>query len=125
MKQMKIFTVLVVLLLLSAPGGCDKMEDNWTTYLDEEKVYSPKVMNLTAEEGLMEATLFWENPSGDIARKILIDYGDSLFTIEEMVDSAQLTGLKIKGYDVSVFTLDRFGNRSVPETIQIFPNGEE
>jgi len=123
MKRNKRMNLLTVSLFIIALSGCDKMDDNYEKYLEVEKVYSPKVMNLTAEEGLMEATLFWDNPAGNIAKQILIDYGDSLITTEEMVDSVKLSGLEIKGYDVSVFTIDGFGNLSVPATIQIFPNG--
>ena len=125
MKQQKLVHVWLLSILIGGFSGCEKMEDNYSQYLEKEKVYSPKVTNLTAEEGLMEATLFWDNPVGGIARQIKVDYGDSIITSEEMIDSLKLTGLEIKGYDVSVYTLDSFGNVSVPETIQIFPNGEE
>ena len=101
------------------------MEDNYAQYLEEEKIYSPKVNNLTADVGLREATLYWENPVGDIARNILITYDTTEILIEEMVDSVYLGELELKGYDVSVFTLDGFENLSVPETVIIFPNGEE
>ena len=122
---MKMKYIILGVLLICSFSACEQMEDNYSQYLDTEKIYSPRVSDLTAVEGLMEATLRWVNPEGDIARKIRIDYGDSLFTTETMVDSIWLTGLEIKGYNVSVFTIDRFGNLSVPETIQIFPNGEE
>ncbi|HYW96198.1 MAG TPA: DUF4998 domain-containing protein [Bacteroidales bacterium] len=104
--------------------SCNKMDDNYSRYLEIEHVYSPKVTNLIAVEGLREATLYWENPQSDIAKKIFIDYGDDSLLFETMADSAVLTGLEIKGYTVSVYTLDAFDNRSVPETISIFPNGE-
>lgn len=122
---MKIKHIILGALLFGSFAACEQMEDNYAGYLEEEKIYSPRVTDLSAREGLREATLYWTNPSGDIARQIRVDYGDSAFTTESMVDSMLLTGLEIKGYDVSVFTLDRFGNLSVPATIQIFPNGEE
>ncbi len=111
-------------LLLFMAASCDKMEDNYTQYLAREWIYPPKVMNLVAYEGLREVSLTWENPAGDLAKKILIDYGDDSLLIETMVDSVHIGDLEIKGYDVSVFTLDEYNNRSVPESITIFPNGE-
>ncbi len=112
----------VLLLLLVA--SCDKMEDNYAQYLAKEQIYPPKIMNLVAYEGLREVSLTWDNPAGDLAKKILVDYGDDSLLIENMVDSVHIGDLEIKGYDVSVYTLDEFNNRSVPESTTIFPNGE-
>lgn len=109
------------LVLLSS---CDKMEDNYAHYLEKEKIYPPKVMNLVVYEGLREVSLTWDNPSGDLAKKILVDYGDDSLLIETMVDSVHIGDLEIKGYNVSVYTLDDYNNRSVPESTTIFPNGE-
>lgn len=112
---------LILLFLFTA---CDKMEDNYAQYLEKERIYPPKVMNLEAFEGLREVSLTWENPAGNLAKKILIDYGDDTLLIESLVDSIHIGNLEIKGYDVSVYTLDQYNNRSVPETTTIFPNGE-
>jgi len=104
--------------------SCDKMEDNYAQYLEKEKIYPPKVLNLMAYQGLREVSLTWDNPSGDLAKKILVDYGDDSLLIETMVDSVYIGDLEIKGYNVSVYTLDEYNNRSVPESTTIFPNGE-
>ncbi|MDF1570729.1 MAG: DUF4998 domain-containing protein [Bacteroidales bacterium] len=111
-------------LLLVLLFSCDKMEDNYEQYLEKEKIYPPKVTNLVAIEGLREVSLTWDNPSGDLAKKILVDYGDDSLLIETMVDSVHIGDLEIKGYNVSVYTLDEYNNRSVPESTTIFPNGE-
>jgi hypothetical protein len=111
-------------LLLVLLSSCDKMEDNYEQYLEKEKIYPPKVMNLVAYEGLREVSLTWDNPSGDQAKKILVDYGDDSLLIETMVDSVHIVDLEIKGYNISVYTLDDYNNRSVPESTTIFPNGE-
>jgi len=121
---MKIKTLLIIAILLGIIG-CESMEDNYLHYQEDEKVYSPKVKNLVAVSGLREATLSWDNPEGELAKMIYVDLGDSQITIEEMVTTVTLTELEIRGYDISVFTIDAFGNYSVPETVQIFPNGEE
>ena len=115
-----LLAVLSVFLLFS----CDKMDDNYKKYLEIERIYAPKISNLTAAERLREATLYWDNPEGDIAKKIFIDYGDDSLLIDKMVDSAVITNLEIKGYTVSVYTIDAFDHRSVPVSITIFPNGE-
>mgnify|MGYP006299822937 CR=1 FL=1 len=120
MIRIRIIGPLLLVLLFS----CDKMEDNYAQYLEKEKIYPPKVMNLVAYEGLREVSLTWDNPSGDLAKKILVDYGDDSLLIETMVDSVHIGDLEIKGYNVSVYTLDEFNNRSVPESTTIFPNGE-
>ena len=116
--------ILIIIGLVALLTSCDSMEDNYKQYLDKERVYSPKISNLTAKVGLKTATLKWDNPNSDIARKILIDYTDSSILFETMVDSVVINDLEIKGYDISVYTIDAFNNYSIPTTIQIFPNGE-
>lgn len=120
MKSLILFGSMLLFLFTS----CDKMEDNYAQYLAKEKIYPPKVMNLVAYEGLREVSLTWDIPSGDLAKKILVDYGDDSLLIETMVDSVHIGDLEIKGYNVSVYTLDEYNNRSVPESTTIFPNGE-
>ena len=114
----------LILILGLVLGSCSKMEDNYSHYLEDTKVYSPKISSLTAEQGLKTATLSWENPEGDIAKSIFIDYQDDTVLVESMVDTYTINGLEIKGYTVSVYTIDAYGNYSVPTSIQIFPNGE-
>lgn len=121
---MKIKNILLGLFLLAALSGCEKMEDNYKQYLENVPFFPPKILNLSADEGLKEVKLYWENPEGEIAKKILIDFQDDSLLFETMVDSAQLDSLEIKGYTISVYTLDEYNNRSVPETITVFPNGE-
>lgn len=120
----KITNILIVFIALLSISGCSKMDDNYDEYLKKEKVYAPKISNLEAVVGLKTATLTWDNPEGDIAKMILVDYQDDTLKFETMVDSVVLEDLEIKGYDVSVYTIDAFNNHSIPVTIQIFPNGE-
>ncbi|HKL32299.1 MAG TPA: DUF4998 domain-containing protein [Tangfeifania sp.] len=121
---MKKIKTLIILTLFIAINSCDKMDDNYKEYLELQRTYSPKVTNLSAQAGLKTATLTWDNPQGDIAQKIMVDYQDDSLTFETMVDSVTITDLEIKGYNISVYTIDAFNNYSVPATIQIFPNGE-
>lgn len=124
MKINQIIKTILLGAIVLFSVGCDQMDYNYSEYLEKEKVYSPKVNNLVAKQALREVTLLWENPPGDIAKHIYIDYQDSTITTETMIDSITLTGLEIKGYEISVYTIDAFNNLSVPETVIAFPNGE-
>lgn len=122
MKKLKITSTLLALIAVLV--SCGKMDDNYAQYLEKEKVYSPKITNLVAKSALKEVTLLWDNPVGDIARQIFIDYQDSTITTEGMIDSIRITNLEIKGYVFSVYTIDAYGNLSIPEPVNVFPNGE-
>ena len=121
MKKIVKMTAILLTLLMS---GCDKMEDNYKDYQNNVKTYSPRVTNLTADEGLREATISWTNPDGNIAKKNAICFEDTTIILEPMVETYKLTDLEIKGYDILVYTIDQFDNYSVPATVSIFPNGE-
>ena len=49
MKILKIFSLVLLSFLLS---NFDDMNDNYQTYLENVKVYSPRVSNLTVVSGL-------------------------------------------------------------------------
>lgn len=121
MKKFKIFSLLFIALIMA---NCDSMEDNYKDYLKNVQVYSPRVTDLNAVSGLKEATLTWINPQGNIAVKNAILYGDTTIILDSLTETYHLTNLEIKGYQVSVFTVDKFDNYSVPATVYIFPNGE-
>lgn len=125
MKTKNILKTLFLSALVIFITGCEQMDYNYNNYLESEKVYSPKVKNLELKQALQEVTLTWENPHGDIAKQIVIDYQDSTITTETLIDSITITGLEIKGYEISVYTMDAFNNLSIPETVIAFPNGEE
>ena len=71
MKKIKTIAYLILLVSIAA---CSKMDDNYKQYLEMDRIYSPKISNLEAIVGLKKATLLWENPPGNIATKILVDY---------------------------------------------------
>lgn len=121
MKALKILSFLVLGLLLC---NCDGMDENYQDYLANVKVYSPRVSNLTVVSGLKEVTLSWKNPQGKIAVKNVVKLQDSIIVLDSLVETYKLVNLEIKGYQVSVYTLDKFGNYSVPVSTSIFPNGE-
>ncbi|MDD4969307.1 MAG: DUF4998 domain-containing protein [Paludibacter sp.] len=121
MKAFKIISIIFIGILFA---NCDRMEDNYKGYLNDVQTYSPTVTNLKAVTGLKEATLSWKNPQGNIAVKNVITFQDSTIVLDSMVETYKLTNLEIKGYQISVYTMDKFKNYSVPATISIFPNGE-
>lgn len=121
MKTIKIFSFLLVALFFA---NCEGMDENYKEYLTNVKVYSPRVTNLSVISGLKEVTLSWKNPQGKIAVKNAIKLQDSTIVLDGLTETYKLTNLEIKGYVVSVYTVDKFDNYSVPATISIFPNGE-
>ena len=122
---MKISSNISFLVVLMLFASCGSMDDNYVHYLEEATVYSPKVTNVQVQSLLKEVILTWDNPSGDIAKQIIVDYQDSVITTETMIDSLHLTNLEIKGYTINIYTKDAFGNLSIPATVTAFPNGEE
>ena len=121
MKTLKIIGFLFFAMLLS---NCDGMDENYKGYMDNVPVYSPRVTDLKVFSGLKEATLSWKNPKGKIAVKNAIKLQDSIIVLDKLTESYKLTNLEIKGYQVLVYTVDKFNNYSVPASISIFPNGE-
>lgn len=121
MNTIKIISILFITLLFSNCGG---MEDNYKDYLTNVPVYSPRVTNLTVVSGLKQATLTWTNPQGKIAVRNILKLQDSTIVMEGLAETYTLTNLEIKGYQVSVYTQDKFNNYSVPATVYLFPNGE-
>lgn len=121
MKATSIFAYLSVCMTLFS---CNSMDDNYKHYLDEVEIYSPRITNLAAVSGLKEATLTWKNPHGSIAVRNAIRVEDSTIVLTGLVENYKLTHLQIRGYQISVYTIDQFNHYSVPATINIFPNGE-
>lgn len=121
---MKTIHILLISIVVFLWTGCEKMEDNYKDYLTNVKVYSPRITDLRVVSGLKEATLTWKNPQGKIAVKNAIKLQDSTIMLDGLKETFKLTNLEIKGYQVSVYTLDKFNNYSVPVSVNIFPNGE-
>jgi hypothetical protein len=121
MKTFKIIGFLFIALLLT---NCEGMDENYKDYLSNVKVYSPRVTDLKVVSGLKEVSLSWKNPQGKIAVKNAVKLQDSTILLDGLSETYKLTNLEIKGYVVSVYTVDKFDNYSVPATISIFPNGE-
>ena len=107
--------------------ACDSMDSNYIDYLHNIKVYSPAVINLKHIDSYRTVELMWENPKGDVAQKITITWNvgekDTAVIIPEMVDYYKIENMEIRGYDIAVFTIDRYDNLSVPARVNAFPSG--
>ncbi len=121
---MKLYPTIILVLLAFVLTKCESIDSNYSDYLKNVKQYSPRVTDLTVQSGLKEATLLWKNPQGNIAVKNAILLQDSMIVLDGLTERYKLENLEIKGYAVSVFTVDKFGNYSVPAQTTIFPNGE-
>ena len=114
----RIFTIMLGLVLLAV--SCDKMDSNYRHYIDEHQTYSPRVENLAARSAeLGSLTLRWTLPESDLPQTMEIVYAESstvseTIKIDELITAYTLTGLKEQGYTFRIYTLDIFGNRSVP-----------
>lgn len=116
--------ILISFIALLVLAGCQQMEYNYEEYLGNEVIYSPSVRNLKDSSILKEIFLTWDNPPSNIATQIIVDYQDSVITADSMIDSIHLVDLEVKGYTISVYTMDAFGNLSLPAVITSFPDGE-
>lgn len=117
---------IFLLILACTLMACESMDANYSDYLKEVKQYSPRVTNLKAdipERGTIVLT--WTNPIGDTAVKIKIDTGDNVYETNEMVNTYLLENLEVKGYTIAVYTIDRYGNLSVPTTVPAFPRPDD
>lgn len=127
---MKRITYILTLLctVLFAATSCAEMDDNYEQYLENIPTYSPAVRNLKAvspEAGSL--TLSWEIVDAtnlikgiEIAvKKTATD--TEVIKIDNVVTEYTVTGLDLQGYEFSVYTVDGFGNRSIPVTATFTP----
>lgn len=110
----------VCAVLLTATS-CSDMDDNYKEYLENIPTYSPAVRNLKAvspEPGSL--TLSWDIVDDThLIKGIKIVAAKTATSIQEYdiqgaVTSYTVTGLELQGYKFSVYTIDGFGNKSIP-----------
>jgi hypothetical protein len=131
MKKILFFLSIVATGILSS---CGSMYDNIGDYATEETVYVGKFDALTGVAGferveinLLEAGRI---PSSEIklgkAKKTVVAYDDQVITYDEVKSWVNVTGLTVpKLYRFSVYNIDEFGNKSVPEEIALIPYTSE
>lgn len=107
----------IAILLLS----CSNMDDNYKEYLENIPTYAPPVTNLTAvspEPGTL--TLNWSITDDNelvksiriIIRKTATD--SNTIDIPQVVTQYTATGLDLQAYEFVVYTIDAYGNLSIP-----------
>lgn len=118
------FLMMAVAMCIS----CTQMDDNYEQYLENIPTYSPAVRNLKAvspEPGSL--TLSWDIVDEThlikaiqiVAKKTATDV--QTFDIKDVVTEYTVTGLELQGYEFSVYTIDGFGNRSIPVSATFTP----
>ena len=133
MKKNLLYLVAIAFLTLMSTVSCKDMDDNYKQYLEDIPTYSPAVRNLTAvspEAGSL--TLKWEIIDDThliksiriLVKKTATDV--KTIDIPEVVTDYTVTGLDLQGYEFDVYTVDGFGNLSIPviETFTPIPGRE-
>ena len=118
MKSNILGTLLAATVALGGLAACDNMDALYTQYM-QEQTYSGKISNLQGQSGTGRVVLTWTNPEDQISKKIKIVYGDDKQEkiYETLVDEASIVGLTASAYQFTVYTMDAFGNLSVPVSI--------
>ena len=133
MNKKLIYLVMVAFLALMSTVSCKDMDDNYKEYLEDIPTYSPAVRNLTAsspEAGSL--TLKWEIVDDTHLIKAIRILGKKTATdirtidIPEVVTEYTVRDLDLQGYEFDVYTVDGFGNLSIPviETFTPIPGRE-
>ena len=66
--------------------------------------------------------LKWENPESNLIKKIKIVAGEDYeYISENIISEYTFENMPIKGYSISIYTIDKFGNLSVPQCVNAFP----
>ncbi|HIU55033.1 MAG TPA: hypothetical protein IAB03_04390 [Candidatus Gallibacteroides avistercoris] len=140
---MKIYKLLLLSALpaLGLLSSCEDMDENYKQY-EVEDVYSGKVLNLTARVGFESAILSWDNPQDQISKGIeIVVVGND--TVSYSFDFATLTpstpdlviyeadSIRINNlnqgtaYEMTVYTVDAYGNRSIDVMVPVMPLSQE
>lgn len=131
MKKILFFLSIVAAGMLSS---CSSVYDNIGDFATEETVYVGKFDALTGVSGFerVEIDLLEKGriPSSEIklgkAKKTVVEYDDQVITYNEVKSWVNITGLTTpKLYRFSVYNIDEFGNKSVPEEIALIPYTSE
>lgn len=127
MKRL-IYIISIVCMVLVSATSCKDMDDNYKEYLDNIPTYAPAVRNLRAvssEPGSL--TLIWDIVDDThlikSMRIVVKKTATDMRTIEipEVVTQYTVTDLELQGYEFEVFTIDGFGNLSIPVTETFTP----
>lgn len=123
-----IYSIAIGCMVLFTTVSCEDMDDNYKEYLDNIPTYAPAVRNLRAvspEPG--QLTLMWDIVDAThliqkmriVVKKTATDM--RTIDIPEVVKEYTVTDLELQGYEFEVFTIDGFGNLSIPVTETFTP----
>ena len=119
-----IYMLAAVCLIILTATSCKDMDDNYSQYLENIPTYSPAVRNLSAvspEAGTL--TLKWdlldETNLVKAIRIVVKKTKTDTFTID--IPEYTIPGLDLQAYEFDVFTVDDFGNLSIPITAIFTP----
>ena len=121
-KYIFLSTFFLVVIAL-ATKNCDGMDDNFRQYL-QERNYSGKIDSLVATPGFERVILRWVNPTDQRSKsiRIVVSGIDEPIEFDTLVNEASIEGLvDATGRSFTVFTLDAFGNQSVPVSTTAIP----
>ena len=127
MKQL-IYLIAISCLVLISSASCEDMDSNYKEYLDNIPTYSPAVRNLRAESPQPgDLKLMWDivdethliKSMRIVVKKTSTDKRS--IDIPEVVTEYTVTGLELQGYEFEVFTIDGYGNLSIPVTETFTP----
>ena len=119
---------LIYLIAIISGTSCEDMDSNYREYLDNIPTYSPAVRNLRAvspQPGKL--TLMWDivdetnliKSMRIVVKKTATD--KRTIDIPEVVTEYTVTDLELQGYEFEVFTIDGYGNLSIPITETFTP----
>ena len=117
MKKIIYFVLCSFTVLINI--SCEGMDEYYKDYRDEHPTYSPAVTEVNAtspEAGSL--TLTWTFPETDRINSVEIVYKESSTKSETvevgMKTEYTLSGLLLQSYTFEIYTIDIYGNRSIP-----------
>jgi len=122
--------ILLLLIILSTLiYSCDDMYENQEKY-EGEIVYPARFDTIIGHVGFERVELDLMKagriPTSRIilgkAKKTVVEYDNQVLTIDSLVSYVNITGLTSpKLYRFQVYTIDEYGNKSVPQEIALIP----
>ena len=112
-----IFYMLCALAFITT--SCDDMDENYKDYRDEHPTYSPVVTNVSADSPEAKVlVLEWKLPTSNRLKSVEIIYRESSTKSEkitlDLVETCTITDLLLQAYTIEIYTIDIYGNRSIP-----------
>ena len=128
--QKKLYLLFLPVVLLVA--DCQSLEDTYSKYAGDGMIrYVGKCYNLKVTSGWKRLILTWENSLDPTIDKIVVTWkaGETLREkeLDKNATSYEITDVGNENYEITVFAMDKEGNRSlkVPEYARPFSEDHE